>query len=482
MSTGDAPQVGGHPRPRPRPRPPTVVALLAIATFPFVVLRLKLIPVDDPDSFWHVLSGQNVWRTHDVVVRDPFGDFSTNTWVQIDWLSDLAMAGLHRVGGLAGVAWMYATLGILLAAALYVACRQVAGPLVSGVVAAVGWSGTYASQGFRPQTVSFVLLVVTLVVWRRVQHGSTRTPWWLVPLSWVWACSHGLWFLGPLIGLTVVVGLAIDRSRPWRDLGRLLLVPVASVAVAALTPIGPRLLTAPFTVNAYAGLVSEWRPPDVHEPYVAAAVLLVALTALGWARSSHRASWADVLLWGMALGWTLLYARTVAVGAIIATPLAAQALARLIPLPADRGAARLERVLLPVSAAAAIVLAGVLASSAAGAAGGMPTGLDSAIARLPADTVVLDDDSAGGWLLLAHPQVRPVIDTRTYLFDVPYIQSYIDARGVTAGWQDFVARTGARAAVLKDGDPLVPALTGDLGWSVSDRADGWALVVAPSGQ
>ena len=231
---------------------------------------------------------------------------------------------------------------------------------------------------------------------------------------------------------------------------RLLLVPVASVAVAALTPVGPRLLTAPFTVNTYAGLVSEWRPPDVHEPYVAATVLLVALTALGWARAPHRASWADVLLWGMALGWTLLYARTVAVGAVIATPLAARALAELLPLPEDRGAARLERVLLPVSAAAAIVLAAVLAPSAAGVAGGMPTGLAGALDRLPADTVVLNDDAAGGWLLLTHPDLHPVIDTRTYLFDVPYIEAYIDARGVRsrlARLRDAHRRHGRRSFV-----------------------------------
>lgn len=466
-------------RARTRPRLPTVVALVAIAAFPFVVLRLKLTPVDDPDAFWHVLSGQNVWRTHDVVVTDPFGRFSTNTWVQIDWLSDLVMAGAHHVAGLAGLAWVYATLGIALAALLYVACRQLAGPLIAGVAAALGWAGTFASQGFRPQTVSFVLLVVTLIAWRRVQQGSPRTPWWLVALSWVWACSHGLWFLGPLVGLAVVAGLALDRSRGRRDLLRLLLVPVGSIVVAALTPIGPRLLTAPLTVNAYAGLVSEWRPPDVHEPYVAATVLLLAVVALGWARSTRRASWSDVLLWGMALGWALLYARTVAVGAVIATPLAAQSLAGLLPVPDDPAGRRLERTLLPLSALAAVLVAAVIAPSVAGAAGGMPTGLASAIGRLPADTVVLNDDVAGGWLLLNHPQLRPVIDTRTYLFDVPYIESYTAARGLRPGWPGFVTRTGARAAVLRVADPMVSALTGQLGWTVAASAGGWSLVVAP---
>ncbi|WP_377643905.1 hypothetical protein [Oryzobacter terrae] len=465
---------------RPRPRPPTLVALAVVALVPFVVLRLKLIPVDDPDSFWHVLSGQHVWQAHEVVVDDPFGRFSTNPWVQIDWLSDLAMAGVHAVAGLAGVAWLYATLGILLFVALYVAARRSAPPLTAGIVATLGWAGTYASQGFRPQTVSFVLLAVTLVAWDRVRRGESGTPWWLVALTWVWACLHGLWFLGPLVGLTVVLGLALDRSRPGRELLRLLAVPVAGLAAACLTPIGPSLLTTPFTVNAYAGLVSEWRPPDVHEPYVAGTVVLLVVTALAWARSGERARTPDILLWVMALGWTLLYARTVAIGAVIAVPLAATALASLLPLPAEPGARRVERLLLPVSAVAAVLLAAVLAPSVAGRAGGMPTALDGAIDRLPRDTVVLNDDAVGGWLLLEHPAVHPVIDTRTYLFDVPYITAYTDARATRSGWPGFVAYTDASAALVRREEPLVPGLLDELGWIVLAEGDGWVLVGDPA--
>lgn len=463
-----------------RPRPLTVVTVLVIALVPFALLRRALRPVDDPDAFWHVLSGQNIWRTGDVVVVDPFSAFSTNTWVQLDWLSDLVMAAAHAVGGYAAVAWLYTVLAILLFVALYTAARAHAAPVAAALVAVLGWIGTYASQGFRPQTVSFVLLALTLIVWTRVADGrSVRTPWWLVGLSYVWACLHGLWILGPLIGAAVVVGLAVDRARPSGDLLRLAAVPVASVAVAALTPVGPRLLLTPFTVNSYAGLVSEWRPPDIHEPYVAAAVILLAVTVVGWARSTTRAPSPELLLWLMALGFTLLYSRTVAVGAIIAVPLAARSLATLLPVPDDPLGRRLERVLVPGGAIAAAVVAALLAPTLASGTSGMPSALARDLDRLPAGTVVLNDDAVGGWLLLEHPDLAPVIDTRTYLFDVPYIEAYMRARAVRGDWQDFVRATGATTAVLRDNDPLATALIESLGWVESGRGDGFLLLTTP---
>lgn len=477
LGGAEAPATG--PPASRRPRLVSVVALATIALVPFVILRQKLGPVDDPDAYWHVLSGQNVWRTHAVVVTDPYGHFSTNTWVQLDWLSDLLMAGVHAVGGYPALSWLYASLGVLLFVALYALARVRAGVLVAGVVAVAAWAGTFASQGFRPQTISFVLLAVTLLVWQRVALGRARTPWWLVALTWLWACCHGLWFLGPLVGLVVVAGLALDRARPRGELLRLLAVPLLGVAVAALTPIGPRLLTLPFTVNAYAGLVQEWRPPDVHEPYVAATVGLLALTALGWARAGRRVPWADVLLWGMALGWALLYARTVAIGAVLAAPLAAGALEQLLSPPVDRAARRVERWLVPVSALAAVVVAGVLSTSVAARPAAVPLALDTAIDRLPAGTVVLDDDALGGWLLLEHPNTSPVIDTRTYLFGVPYIEDYIRARGAVGDWPAFVRRTGATAALVRSGEALATALPERLGWRVVQQADGFTLLQAP---
>jgi hypothetical protein len=466
---------------RERPRPFTVAVVVVVALVPVGLLRQALRPIDDPDTFWHILSGQNVLRTGEVVVDDPYGRFSTHTWIQIDWLSDVGMAAAHHLGGYAAVSWVYAALNVVLFVAVYASCRPGVSPVLAGLASVVAWAGTYASLGFRPQTVSFILLAVTLLVWERVRTGALRSPWWLVVLTYVWACLHGLWILGPLVGFAVVAGLALDRDQPWRELARLATVPIASVAVAALTPIGPRLLLSPFVVNSYAQFVTEWRPPDIHEPYVAAAVLLLAAGAIGMARAATPAASPELLLWLMALGWTLLYSRTVAVGAVIAAPIAARSLSQLLSLPADRAAWRVERLVIPLGLLSALVVAAVLAPTVASGTRAMPTVLDDDIGRLPRDTVVLNDDTVGGWLLLEHPEVHPVIDTRTYLYGVPYIESYLGARAALGDWPHFLASTGATAALLREGEPLAPALVESRDWTVAGRGGGFVLLTAPDG-
>ena len=233
----------GHVTSRPRLRPPTLVAVAVVALVPFVVLRLKRIPVDDPDSFWHVLSGQHVWRTHEVVVDDPFGRFSTNPWVQIDWLSDLAMAGVHAVAGLAGVAWLFATLGILLFVALYVAARRSAPPLTAGIVATIGWAGPYREPGVPPAD---RVLRAPRRHARRLGPGAPREDGAAVvahrpqlglgvPAT---ACGSSV----PSWAVTVVLGLAIDRvtAAPGAAHASSRSPSPAASPWPGHTPIGPR--------------------------------------------------------------------------------------------------------------------------------------------------------------------------------------------------------------------------------------------------
>lgn len=459
--------------------PPGLVGLLVVALVPFGILATKLTGLFDPDAFWHVLSGRQVADELSVRTGDPFGTFTTNPWVHLDWLTDLAMAGAHAVGGGAAVSWLYVALDVALFVALYVASRRRGGVLAAATAAVVGWFGAWSSLGQRPQTMSFVLLAVTLAAWARALDGDLRPRWWLVPLTWVWASCHGLWFVGPLVGFVVVVGALLDGGHPRRALLRLAAVPVLSVLAACLTPIGPAILVQPLTVNAYAGLVSEWVPPDVHEPNVAAVVALLALVVVGTARRPGRTGWAEVLLWVVALGWTLLYMRTVALGAVIVAPLAARQLGALLPRDPAGSLRRAERWLAGGSAVLAVALAALVAPRVAATPVGMPTDLDARLAALPAGTVVFDEDHVGGWMLLEHPSLRPVLDTRTYLYDASWIADYIRARDGGAPLDAFLGRTGASAALLRPERAAVDDLEHRLGWREVGRGAEFVLLVAP---
>jgi hypothetical protein len=451
--------------------------LLVLAVFPLAALRARFGPVGDPDAFWHILAGRHVLDGGSFAGPDPFGTFTRGTWILHEWLPEVGMAWFEAHFGLPGVAWLgfVGILGIFVA--VHAACRTQADPLPAVVAAVVGWVGASGSMGPRPQLVSLVLLAVTVGAWlRTVEDGRVR--WWLVPLTWLWACSHGLWLAGPAVGLVVVAGLAIDSVGRRAMLRRQGWVPLASVLVGALTPVGPRLLTTPGQVSGYARFVLEWNPPSIRSPYVLATAAMLAAVVAGWARRPSRVRPHVVGLWLVALVSTLVYARTVALGAVIVAPLFADTCQRLVGARAQAGR-RVERVTVGAGAAVALVVAALVARGMSGQPEGMPTGLTARLDALPRGTVVLDDYALGGWLLWREAGLRPVVDPRTELYDPGYLDRYATSLAAAPGWLGFVESTAASAAVLPAASPLGEALVQVREWRVVGEADGYRLLVAP---
>ena len=116
----------------------------------------------------------------------------------------------------------------------------------------------------RPQVLSYLLVAVTTAAWLRGPRDR-RAPWWLVPLTWVWAMCHGMWPVGIVIGVVAVVGLALDRraTRAPRWPGWLA-VPVASALVSLLTPVGPGLFGAVLQVSSRGRVLLRVGDPGLH--------------------------------------------------------------------------------------------------------------------------------------------------------------------------------------------------------------------------
>jgi hypothetical protein len=339
----------------------------------------------------------------------------------------------------------------------------------------MAWVGASAAIAARPQIFSFALVLVFTVVGLRTAE-DLRPRWWLVPLTWVWACSHGMWLIGVLISVTVLLGVVLQRTARPREILRLSLVPVLGVAVACLTPIGPRLLTAPLHVEGYAQYVMEWQPPALRDYYVAATLTMAATCVMLWSRSSARIPWPRLLLLLTAVGWTLLYARTVAIGAVMLAPLFAETVQR--HLPRREGNLKVEVGGLVAACSIAITMAFGIAPVRADGTGMVPDAFDTRLSELPQGAVVYNSYELGGWLLLNYPQVAPVIDPRTEVFGVPYVERYIASVKAQPGWRETVGEAGARVALL----PLSSSLAGELvqeGWRQEATHRGYAYLVAP---
>lgn len=437
-----------------------------------------LAPLGDPDSLWHILAGQRLLETGEFVQADTYSPATTAPWVLHQWLPEMAMALLERAFGLPGVAWGHTLVLAGLGTTLWWALRRSAGLLPTSLVIIVATLGMSAGLTARPQIVSFVLLVVVTDAWLRTAHDGIAR-WWLIPLSWVWACSHGLWVVGPVVGLAVIAGLAMERTLTLRHTARLSLIPLGSVVVALLTPLGPALLTSIVAIREVAPLLNEWQPAPPTNPAFIAAGVLVALPLMVSVRARTPMPWSQILLLVIAAGSILLFGRTIAVGAGVAAPIAAEALQRSARL-------RRERVAAPEIALTAGLVVAALAATAffaprrAAEPDIGPTGLNSALQALPAGTVVCNDDAIGGWLLWEHSHLRPTLDTRMEVYGAEHLHAFLTFHATRPGWEDYLTDTGCTVSLLRINAPVNEALTERRAWHVIDSDEEYVLLEAPS--
>jgi len=448
-----------------------VLALLALG----LTVRVGTRAVGDPDIWWHLKAGQYVLDGGHFSGPDPWVRFATRPFVLTQWLPEIVAQKGYEIAGLPGVAWLRSAAMLVLLGALLWACRRVADsvPALMAVLAAMLGAG--ASLTERPQLVSFIFLAVTMAAWWRSAE-DLRPSWWVIPLTWVWACSHGLWSVGIAVGGVVILGLAVDRRLDRRTALRLLLVPVLSLVAAALTPVGPRLLLSPFDVSSAAGpFVQEWQPTSARSPFALITLAMITVVVLTWVRSrSVPPSW-QIALAAIAFVATLIMYRTVAIGAVIAAPLFASALQQQRFRPPQALRRRAVFTWLGLTLAAALIAMPV-AGSVAQKPFGVPDRLRPQLSALPAKTVVLDQFAISGWLLWAEPQLVPVADLRSEVYSSEYLSAYRNNESVGPGWQSFITRTGATAALLSEDSALADALQHQLHWRVIGRDNGYVLL------
>ena len=468
----------GQAKPLDRHRDPRwlvpAMALFAIAT----ALKFGIRPVSDPDAWWHLKTGAYLlshWRFNG---PDPWVPFSSRPFVLTQWLPEVVAQKGYELFGLPAVAWLRCAAILALISALVWAARQTADTVPAIIAALAGLLGTGGSLSERPQLVSFVLLAVTVGAWWKTA-GDLKPRWWLAPMTFLWACSHGMWGVGVLIGLAVVAGLALDRRLDRHTSARLLAVPALSVAAAALTPVGPRLLLTPLEVSSNASqFVQEWQPTDVRDIFAAVTLVMIALALLPWIRGTSVRPWWQIALAGASVVFTLAMLRTVPLGAIIATPLLASSLQELRGDPPTPLTRRGTSAWIGLVAAAAIVAVPITAAVAQRPSG-WPEGLRAQLTAIPAKTVVLNDYTVGGWLLWAEPQLTPVIDLRSEIYSMDYIREYIRTEKVEAGWQSLLARTKPKYALLRANAPLTVALREQLRWKIVGKDADYVLLKPP---
>jgi hypothetical protein len=480
LSTPDA---GPGSEPGPPPGSP-LVGRAAVGLVLGLALVKGLSPFSEPDVWWHLRVGELIRSGSGLTYTDPSAALAARPYVATQWLPEAVTSAAYDLGGTGAVLWLRAAAIVLLVAGVYWACRRTAGRLPSAVVAGLTLIGAGGGLNPRPQLVSFVLFAVTVHAWCGMVQDR-RPRWWLVPLFWVWACSHGLWAFGLAVGAVLLAASIADPdTRPSRrEVGRLAGLWGACLAAVAATPLGPQLLLTPLQVAGNASMIAEeWRATPLNNVFSWAALTMVAGTAVLWAVRPARRPWWQLALLGFGAACVLWMWRLVPLGCIAVAPLLAGALQESIASRREPVGPRERRSLVvgvvALLAVAAVAATGPTASTAQRYPGGLRP-VDAALADLPAGTVVMADFGISGWLLHEHPALTPVADLRGEIYSRAHLKAYADTLTARPGWSQFVESTGATAAVLGTDSALADALRNRSGWTVRATTDDFIVLTPP---
>jgi hypothetical protein len=447
--------------------------------------------INDPDSWWHLRLGNDLIAQHSLAAP-AWSVFADRSWVPTQPLPEIAAAYVDRWVGLPGLAWLYGAAAMAVLGTVYLTNRRVAARLPASVATAFTLLAGAESLTSRPQLMSFILLPIFVTTWLGTER-DLRPRWWLVPLAWFWSLCHGFWFIGVGYGLVTLVGLALSRRVPVRDLWRLAVLAVGCGLVVVLNPVGTGVFRAPFEVNAIGHYVTEWQRTDLLTPTAITVEIMLVATVAIWVRTRRGVSWTQVLLLLTAVFWLWYAVRMVIVAGLVVSPLFATALGVLIEgagasRPSSVGVVettpgvgptwREGRILAGWAAAMLVVLACVVPHTS-DHPGGVPVRLDAQLDRLPPGTRVFNAFTLGGWIAWRHPDLEQYIDGLADAYTPAHFAGYIDAVGAGPGWQAVVRRSRAHVALLEASSPLTSALE-HAGWTSHGHDEGYVLLLAPA--
>ncbi len=442
----------------------------------------------DGDLGRHLRIGK--WMTTEV--RFPTVDVYSYTAaggdiVPHEWLAQAITYQVFDWWGFDGIAVL---VGIVVAVpwAMYARSFLTRGVRAGVVVPLVILGGAASSIHWvtRPHIFTFIFVAVWILLLDGYRTGRRSHVWWLVPLTVVWANTHGAFIVGLVLVATYLVGATLDRRMGHANEARprhLTAVLLGSLAASLLNPVGLGLIANSF---AYLGddflleFTNEYNSPNFHQvptwPFV---LVLFAAVLIPWKRSAT-----NVLLFTSWLAFALYSFRNIPIFALVVTPLLIEGLNsyldrsgsgvldRLPPRTRDPSWRAMHTSITGGVASVLIVVVTLTAltrsdGSNYGFAGDtFPIATMDVLADAPPGERVFNQFEWGGYLLFCcWPDIEVFIDGQTDYYGTELTQQYDLAVNAQPGWED-VLRTYSVDWVLVPPDaPLAEVLALAPGWT-----------------
>jgi drug/metabolite transporter superfamily protein YnfA len=224
---------------------------VTILTLLYCIPALQaMLPVNDPDIWWHLRTGQWILAHGQLPTTDPFSTYGNGKlWVTYSWLFEVLVYSLYKNLGLSGILFFSVAMSLLVGLSVHILIHQTKFPFVlEASFVAVTLVGMTPLMTPRPWLISIVLFAVQLLILKHSeQTGKTATLLSLPVLYIIWANLHiqfiyGLVVIGFLTLeslILTIVGRELPSEKSQRvPAGSLLLVGSACILATMVNPYG----------------------------------------------------------------------------------------------------------------------------------------------------------------------------------------------------------------------------------------------------
>jgi hypothetical protein len=252
------------------------------------------------DAWLALAAGREVWHHgiphHDVMTALTAG----REWIDQQWLAQLTLYGIFRVGGLALVALTYAALVVgSLAAAVVLGGRLGASARAQTWLFAPCALLVFLAP-VRTQPLAYPLFIAVTYVLAVDSRTPSRRVYLTLPLLVVWANVHGSVTLGAALVALRGITLLLSPIAGVRARGAVLAL--AAPLCLLVTPYGLDTTTyyrATLFEHDFTRLVTEWRPVTSAAIAAIPFFILLAATAVSLSRARRRLTTWELIAVGL---------------------------------------------------------------------------------------------------------------------------------------------------------------------------------------
>lgn len=321
----------------------TITSLLNKTRLSFIavfLLLLLILPLTDPDYFWHLKTGEYILSHHAL----PAGDIFSFTrfghpWVLHEWLFEVVLYGMFAWLGPLGAKLLTITFAMSALGIVFVLARRITGsPAVASILMLVAIVPFAGSISPRPQLVTFSFFAIFLFVLLSHKYYNAGRSLLLLPfLMVIWVNAHGGYMIGiALIGLYTScewINYWMGHARTRRQKQRLVWLTQVACATTLASLISPGFLAHwlyPFQVLGMAAneRIQEWQSPNFHDFDAKTYLALVLLFILSYTFASRKPDVTEVLIPTFFLVTGFLAIRHIPVAVLAVVPFIALALSR----------------------------------------------------------------------------------------------------------------------------------------------------------